>query len=87
MCWIRLWNSQIHHNNLKPLKNSLFHAYDSKEDIIDQFNAGCIVSGYHYPQCSKHIIVAFCKEDTILGLVALQADIGVEEQYESGMHF
>ncbi len=33
------------------------------------------------------MIVAYWQADKMLGLVALQADIGVDEQYESGMQF
>ncbi len=68
------------------LQNCLFHICDSKEDIIDQLKAGHIVSWCHYPQYPKHVIIAFCKVG-VLGLIALQADIGVDEQYESGVYF
>ncbi len=30
--------------------------------------------------------VAYCQADKMLGLVALHADIGVDEQYESGLY-
>ena len=49
--------------------------------------SGKIISGYHHPQYPKHVIVAYRQADKMLGLVALQADIGVDEQYESGMYF
>ncbi len=33
------------------------------------------------------MIVAYCQADKMLGLVALQANVGVDKQYESGMYF
>ncbi len=33
------------------------------------------------------MIVAYPQADKMLGLVPLQADIGVDDQYESGMYF
>ncbi len=49
--------------------------------------SGKIISGHHHPQFPKHIIVAYCEANKMLGLIALHADIGVDEQYESGMYF
>ncbi len=40
-----------------------------------------IISGYYHPQYPKYVIVAYQQADKMLGLVALQADIGVDEQY------
>ncbi len=68
-------------------RNGLFHTYSSIEIIINHFMSGKIISGYHHPQYPKHMIVAYWQADKMLGLVALQADIGVDEQYESGMYF
>ncbi len=48
---------------------------------------GKIISGYHYPQYPNHVVVAYCQADKMLGLVGLQADIGVDKYYESGMYF
>ncbi len=69
------------------LWNSLFHTYARKEEIINQFNAGDIGSGYHHPQYPKHAIMAFWQANKMLGLVALQQNIGIDMQYESGMYF
>ncbi len=49
--------------------------------------SGKIISGHHHPQFPKHIIVAYCEAHILLGLIALQAEMGVDEQYESGMYF
>ncbi len=46
-----------------------------------------MISGYHHPQHPKHVIVVYCHPDKMLGLLALQAYISVDEQYESGMYF
>ncbi len=64
-------------------RNGLFHMNASKEVINNYFIMEKIISG-QYP---NHVIVAYRPGDMILGLVALQADIGVDEQYESGMYF
>ncbi len=45
------------------------------------------MSGYYHSEFTNHIIVAFREANKMLGLVAMKADIGVDEQYESGMHF
>ena len=68
-------------------RNGLFHTYSSIEIIVNHFMSGKIISGYHHPKYPKHVIVAYWQADKMLGLVALQADIGVIEQYESGMYF
>ena len=68
-------------------RNGLFHTYCSIETIVNHFMMGKIISGYHHPQYPKHVIVAYWQADKMLGLVALQADIGFDEQYESGMVF
>ncbi len=47
---------------------------------------GTLITGYH-PQYPKHIIVAYQQANKMLGLIAMHADIGVDEQYESGMYF
>ncbi len=67
--------------------SGFFHTYASGATIIDHFKNGKIIRGYHYPQYSKHVIVVFCQPDEMLGLIALQADISVDEQYESGIYF
>ncbi len=67
--------------------NGLFHTYVSRTTINDHFKNGKIISGHFHPQYSKYVIVAYCQDDKMLGLIALQADIGVNEQYESGMYF
>ncbi len=68
-------------------RNGLFHTYGSIEIIVKYFMIGKIISGYHHPKYPKHVIVAYRQADKMLGLVALQADIGIDEQYESGMYF
>ncbi len=54
---------------------------------MNHFKIGKIISGYHHPQYSNHVLVAYWQDDKMLGLVALQANIGVDEQYESSMYF
>ncbi len=68
-------------------RNGLFHTYCSIETIVNHFMTGKIISGYHNPQYPKHVIVAYWQADKMLGLVAFQANIGVDEQYQSGMYF
>ncbi len=51
-------------------QNSLFHRCENKEDIIDQFKAGHIISDYHHPQYPKHVIVAFCQADQMLSITS-----------------
>ncbi len=46
-----------------------------------------IFSGYHHSHYPKLVIVAFWQVNKMLGLVALQADIGIDQQYESGIYF
>ena len=70
-----------------PKRECLFHTYASKEAIIHEFNAGRIVSGYYHNDYPRHVIVAFRQAEKMLGLVALRADIGVDEEQESGMYF
>ncbi len=48
---------------------------------------GKIISGCHHPQYPKHVIVAYCQAEKMLGIVALQAGIGVDKQYETDMYF
>jgi hypothetical protein len=67
--------------------NGLFHTYCSMEAILNNVTTGKIISGYHHPQYPRHVIVAYREADKMLGLVAFQANIGVDEQYESGMYF
>ena len=75
-------------HNLDPPKmvssyasNGLFHTYASRDAILNNVQTGKIISGYHHPQYLKHVIVAYRQADKMLGLVAFQADIGVNEQY------
>ncbi len=82
------WIIKSNHNNLKNIKRFyISYLYASKVDIIDQFNTRHIVSGYHHPQYPKHLIVSYYQADKMLGLVALHANIGIDEQHESGMFF
>ncbi len=81
-------------HNLDPIepvlnypRNGLFYAYSSIEAIDNHFKMRKIIIGYHHPQYPNHVIVAYCQTDKMLGLVALQADTGVDEQCESGMYF
>ncbi len=67
--------------------NGFFHTYASRAAIIDHFETGKIISGYHHPQYPKHVIVEYCRPGKMLGLVVLQTDIGVDKQYESGMYY
>ncbi len=67
--------------------NCIFHTYASRATIVDYFMNGKIISSYHHPQYPKHVIVAYCQADIMLGVIALQADIGVDEQYDSGMYY
>ncbi len=76
----------IMHNSNPPelvssdTRNDLFNTYCSMETILNHFMMGKIISGYHHPQYPNHVIVAYWWSDK-LGLVALLADIGVDEQY------
>ncbi len=60
--------------------NNIFYTYASRAAILDHLMNGKIISGYYHTQYPKHIIVAYWQ-------VAMHADIGVDEQYESGMYF
>ncbi len=68
-------------------RDNVFYTYASRAAISDHLMNGTIISGYHHPQYPKHIIMAYCQANKMLGLNALHADIGVDEQYESGMYF
>ncbi len=48
---------------------------------------GKLISGYYHPQYPKHVIVAYCQANKMLGLIAMHTDIGVDEQYKSDMYF
>ncbi len=79
--------------NLDPLfvassmpHDGFFHTYASRATIIDHFKTGKIISGYHHPWYPKHVIAAYCQADKMFELLVLQADIGVDEQYESSMY-
>ncbi len=81
-------------HNLDPVEsvssyasNGLFHTYCSMEAIRNNVTTGKIISGYHHPLYPGHVIVAYREADKMLGLVAFQANIGVDEQYQSGMYF
>ncbi len=63
-------------------RNGLFHTYASKQAIVNRFKIGEIKCSYFHPKYSKHVIVAYCQANKMLVLIALQADIGVDEQYE-----
>ncbi len=65
----------------------LFYTYTSKDAIMNKFDAGCIASGYYHNKYPRHVIVAFCQAEKMLGLVAMRADIGVEKENESEMYF
>ncbi len=67
--------------------NGLFHTYCSMEAILNNVTTGKIISGYHHPVYSGHVIVAYREADKMLGLGAFQSFIGVDEQYQSGMYF
>ncbi len=69
------------------LRSRLFHTYASNEDIIDHFKNWRIMSGYHHPHYPKYVTVEFCQANKMLGLVSLQAEIGIDEQCESGINF
>ena len=71
----------------KPKRECLFHTYTSMDAIMNELNAGQIVSGYYHKNYPRHVIVAFRQTDKMLGLVAMRSDIGVDEEYESGMYF
>ncbi len=83
----------IMHNLDPPLtglnihQNGLFHTYASRATIVDNFMNGNIISGYHHPKYPKHVIIACCQADKMMGLIALQADIDADEKYESGMYY
>ncbi len=67
--------------------NNVFYTYASKAAMFDHLMDGKIISGYYHPQYPKHVIVAYCEANKMLGLMALYADIGVDEQYDLGMYF
>ncbi len=67
--------------------NGFFHTYASRATIIDHVKTRKVISGYHHPQYPKHVIVAYCQADKMLGLIALHTNIGLDERYESGMYF
>ncbi len=69
-----------------PHKN-VFYTYSSRAAIVDHLMNGKLISGYHQSQYPNHVIVAYWQVNKMLGLVALHADIGVDEQYKSGMYF
>ena len=71
----------------KPKRECLFHTYASKDTIMNELNAGQIVSGYYHEKFPRHVIVVFRQADKMLGLIAMRADIGVDEEFESGMYF
>ncbi len=54
---------------------------------MNEFNAGQIVSGYYHKNYPRHVIIAFCQAEKMLGLVAMRADISYDEEYESVMYF
>ncbi len=54
---------------------------------MNEFNDGRIVSGYYHNNYPRHVIIAFPQAEKMLGLVAMRADIGYDEEYESGMYF
>ena len=64
-----------------------FYKYARKEDIMQQFNSGGIISGYHHPQYPQHVIVAYSQPQKTFGLLAFKADIGDDEQYQSGLNY
>ncbi len=70
-----------------PRHEYLFHTYASKDAIMNELNAGQIVSGYYHENFPRHMIVVFHQADKMLGLIAMRADIGVDEEFESGMYF
>ncbi len=73
-----MWNSDTEKPETAILWNSLFHTYARIEEIINQFNAGDIVSGYHHAQYPKHVFMALWQANKMLGVVALQENIGID---------
>ncbi len=49
-----------------------YHTYGRRATIFDHFKNGKNISSYHHPQYPKHVIVAHCQADKMLGLIALQ---------------
>ncbi len=45
------------------------------------------MSGYYHADYPRHIIIAVCKAEKMLGLVAMRADIGIDKEYKSGIFF
>ncbi len=60
--------------------NNVFYTYSTKAAIVDHRMNGKIISSYYHPQYTKHVIVAYCQANKMLGLVAMHVDIGVDEQ-------
>ncbi len=87
MCWIGLCTIWIHQKWFQVIQEMAYSIYASIEDIVNHFKMVKIISGYYHPKYPKHVIVAYCQADKMLGLVALRADIGVDKQYKSGMYF
>ncbi len=55
---------------------------------IDPSNKAIVIGGFHHPKYPKNVIVTlYCQANKMLGLVALQTDFGVDEQYGSCMYF
>ncbi len=65
----------------------VFYTYSSRAAILEHLMNGKLICGYHHPQYPKHVIVAYCQANKMLGLIAMHVDIGVDEQDESGMYF
>ncbi len=43
----------------KSRRECLFHTYASKDAIMNELNAGQIVSGYYHENFPRHVIVVF----------------------------
>ncbi len=85
MYWIGLW--RIWTNQGKQQKQEEIAYSTSMQAIMNHFNAGNIIRGYYHSEFPKHIIIAFWEADKMLGLVAMRAGSGIDEQHQSGMYF
>ncbi len=73
-------------NSSNP-RNGLFYTYSSIGATDKNLKTGKIICGYHHPQYPNHVIMAYSQVDKMMGVVELQVNIGVDEQYESGMYY
>ncbi len=54
---------------------------------MQNINAGNNLTDYYQPQYLKHVTVVFSQADMMLGLLAMQADIGFDKHNEAGVNF